>query len=461
MKNELKFVKVLIKIMEYYITREIEANCINRLKANLVTAIVGARQVGKTTLIMRLREVVSASGLIPQERIFYYSFDDPLLRAEVSSDIKFIEKETERALGEPISGLKAPILLIIDEAQKLHKIFDWVKIVYDNYCDKIKIILSGSSTLCIKKKSAESLAGRITFLKLYPFTIRELIQNLTNISLPEPLWNCLPRERIIDFLLSRQSILYRQKNLLEKLLERILIEGSLPGVYTAKSTDEKRLRLSSMVSTYLERDIRLSGEVGSLDDYLNLLKTVSFEIGSIFNFNKLSSELGIAYNTVKKYISILQDTFILNSLPPLLWHHRKRLVKSKKMYFFDVGVANFLSKRTEKEHIQEKCGFIFENILIKSFESENENRPLPKALYFWRDYEGHEIDLVFENDFKQLVPVEIYFGKNLPKEKIRNFCAFFNEFKESQYGILIYCGDVKEEKVSGRALYLIPWWLWL
>jgi len=447
--------------MENYISREIQSTCIARLKTNLITAIIGARQVGKTTLIMKLKEIISESGIVCKERIFYYSFDDPMLRAELSLDFKFIEKEIERTLGRSITKLKKPILLIIDEAQKLPEIFDWIKMIYDNSNNNLKIILSGSSSPGIKKKSTESLAGRISFLKLYPFTIRELIQNLTNTSLPKPLWNCLPKKRIIDFLLSRQAILYKHKSNLDKLLERILIEGSLPGVYTAKSIDEKYLRLSSMVSTYLERDIRLSAEIGNLNDYSNLLKILSFEVGSILNLNKLSLDLGIAYNTVKKYISTLQDTFILNSLPPLFRRVRKRFVKSNKMYFFDVGVANFLSKRTEKEHIRGKCGFIFENILIKSFESENENCPLPKAKYFWRDYEGHEIDFVFGNDFKHIIPVEIYFGRNFPKEKMRNFYTFFREFKESRYGILIYQGDVKEERVSGKSVYLIPWWLWL
>ncbi|MBU2567291.1 MAG: DUF4143 domain-containing protein [Elusimicrobia bacterium] len=219
-----------------------------------------------------------------------------------------------------------------------------------------------------------------------------------------------------------------------------------------------------MISTYLERDIRALGEVGNFDDYSNLLKTISFEVGSISNLNSLSSDLGIAYNTVKKYISILKDTFILNPLSPLFARARKRFVKSSKMYFFDVGVANFLSKRTEKEHIKGTTeGFLFENILIKSFESENENRSSPKNMYFWRDYEGHEIDLIFENRKRMYVPVEMCFSKSFPRGKKKNYYAFFESApggKEAPFGILVYRGDVKEEVIGRKAIYFIPWWLW-
>ena len=451
--------------MRHYISREIQAHCLKRLETGLITAISGARQVGKTTLLMNIGEVVAQRGIVSKERVYYYSLDDPLLRAELKTDFRFFEKEIEKSLGEQISKIKKPILLMIDEAQKSPDIFDWLKIIYDNYHEKVKIIISGSSSLGIRKKSTESLAGRITFLKMFPLTIRELIQDATGVSLPkESLWCNIPKKRIKDFFNFRQSLLYRYNNILDKLLEKILLEGSLPGVYISGSREEKYLRLSSIIETYLERDIRILMEVGSLDDYSNLLKILSFEVGSIFNLNSISRDIGIAYNTVKQYISVLKDTYILNSLSPLFVKARKRFVKSNKIYFFDVGVANYLSKRTEKEHIKgNQGGFLFENILLKSFESENENRPLPANIHFWRDYQGHEIDFVFEDSLGRWIPVEVSLSKNLPTGKKKNFDAFFQFTpmgKESPFGIFIYRGDLKEEKLNGKTIYLIPWWFW-
>jgi predicted AAA+ superfamily ATPase len=442
--------------MSKYITREIEEVCLERIKSGLITAIIGARQVGKTTLLMRIRDVISKSNVISEKRIFYFSLDDPIIRSELNKNFNYIEKEIDKLLGEPLSRVKEPVLLIIDEVQKSPVIFDWLKIVYDQYPKVIKIVVSGSSSLEIKKKSSESLGGRLTFLRLYPFTLREIIIEETGVTLPNPLWNNFSQSKFIDFLLERQSLIYKYKSMLETLFERILIEGCLPAVYTSKTLDEKRLKLSSMVTTYLERDIRALNEVGSIDDFSNLLKTVSFEVGSIF----ISSELGIAYNTLKKYLSILKETFILNPLSPLFYKIRKQVVKSSKMYFFDVGVANFLSKRTEMEHIRNIGGFLFENILIKSFESENNNQIVPKNIYFWRDYEGHEIDLIYEISEGRYIPIEMGLSRNLAKDKIINYKAFFNKFEDSPFGLFLYQGEVKEEKIFGKSVYLVPWWLW-
>lgn len=195
------FIKGLIKNMGFimeekeYITREIEPLCLDRMKTGLITAIIGARQVGKTTMLMKLKEIVSAKGIVPEERIFYYSLDDPILRAELNKDFRFIEKEIEKLTGESLLKLKNPIFLIIDEAQKSPVIFDWLKIIYDTYSKEIKIIISGSSALEVKGKSTESLSGRITFLKLHPLILRELVCQLTNVTLPDPLWRSLPQKK--------------------------------------------------------------------------------------------------------------------------------------------------------------------------------------------------------------------------------------------------------------------------
>lgn len=443
-----------------YIPRDIEKNLLSRLNSGLITAVTGARRVGKSTLLMKIKETISAAGAVSDERSFYFTIDDPMLRAEINNNFKFLETEIEKSTGEIFPGEKK-LLLIIDEAQKAPVVFDWLKIIYDNYKDKIKIIISGSSSPAIKKSSVETLAGRITFLKLHPFTLREMISHELKIKLPDPLWRSLPSKPAGKYFLRRQALLYKHKEFLNNLLERLLITGSLPAVYTSKEAEEKKLHLASMVDAYLERDVRALGEVGNIDDYINLLKTISFELGSVFNLLSISKDLGIAYNTVKKYISILKDTFILNAVAPLLRRSRKQLVKNNKIYFFDVGAANFLAKRTEKEHIHGKLsGFIFENILIKSFEAENENQISPYGQYFWRNYEGHEIDFIIEKDIDRYIPVEISLGADLPKNKIKNFAVFFKNFKESPFGIMLYKGDFKEKNIEGKKVYLLPWWMW-
>ncbi|MDQ7822554.1 MAG: ATP-binding protein [Candidatus Eremiobacteraeota bacterium] len=429
------------------------------METGLITAVIGARQVGKTTMLLKLQELIAAKGPVAGAMIFYFTFDDPLLRAELYRDAKHLEREIERRTGMPFPGDK-PVLIIIDEVQKVPLIFDWLKLVYDRHCENLRLVLSGSSSPELRLGSAESLAGRITFLRLFPLSLREIIKSAWGLALPPPLWDILGGTHPMKDFISRQSLLYSHKAELENLLERILLEGCLPAVYAADTPAEKLLRLQSMIETYLERDIRAMQEIGDLNSYVSVLKTISYEIGSLLNLSSLSSDLGIAYNTLKKYISILEDTFVLNILAPMVPRVRKRSVKSSKVYFFDVGIANMLVKRTEREHIHGPVGgFLFENIMLKSFEAENRNRLARKNCYFWRDYDGHEIDLVVSAG-AHLFPVEIDYGKNLPREKLRNFKAFFEQFPESLYGIFLYRGELKEEQLGERKIFLIPWWLW-
>ncbi|OGF45409.1 MAG: hypothetical protein A2452_04505 [Candidatus Firestonebacteria bacterium RIFOXYC2_FULL_39_67] len=443
-----------------FIGREIENTCILRLKTNLILALIGPRQVGKTTLLNRIKDKAEELGLAEHGTDFYFSMDDAVIRAGIDKDFRYLEREISNALGRELKNEKRRVLIVIDEVQKSPEIFNWLKIVYDSYPKTIKIIVSGSSSLQLKKNSVESLAGRINFVKMFPLSLRELIAEETGKNLPEPLWLSLSEKNMESILRERQALLYAEKARLSGLLDRIMIEGTLPGIYTSTDKEEKAVKLRSLVNTYLEKDIRALGEVGSLEDYTNLLKTISYEVGSTFNLTSLSKDLGIALNTVKKYISILKDTFVLNALPPLLGSDRKKFVKNTKYYFYDIGVANSLAKRSEPEHIRAVAGFLFENLLLKSFEAENENRSTPGEKYFWRDYEEREIDFVLETKQGVKIPVEIYSGSSFPKEKTKNYRAFFEKFKEPPYGLFIYKGDFAVIKIAEKPIYMLPWWLW-
>ncbi len=443
-----------------FIDRDIEEICVSRLKLPLILALIGPRQVGKSTLLNRIKGNSALLGIAEKDTSFYFSMDDALLRAEVKKDFRYLEKEIGRTLGRELKEEKRKVLVIIDEVQKTPEIFDWLKLVFDTCPKTLKLVVCGSSSLQLKKHSVESLAGRISFVKMFPLSIRELITFETGAVPGIPLWLSLPETNPESFFRERQAVVYREKNLLEKLLEHIMLTGTLPGIYTTEKTSDKQVMLQSLINTYLEKDIRGQGEVGSLDDYTNLLKTLSYELGSTFNVASLSRDLGIAANTVKKYISILRDTFVLNVLPSLQSSKRKQFVKNSKMYFYDTGIANALAKRSEPEHLRQSGGFIFENLLINSFEAENENRGSPGEKYFFRDYEDREIDFVFPAKNKALLPVEIYSGKVFPKEKVKNFRAFFETFETAPYGLLIYTGEYAKISISGKEVHMLPWYIW-
>jgi hypothetical protein len=441
--------------MERYIKRQIEKEIGHRCDRGFIVAILGARQVGKTTLLNHIKD-----RLIEDNPSFFFSFDDPILRAKIRSDFYFLKTQIEDSLGMGLREVKEPVFLFIDEAQKLPQVFELLKIFYDEYKGKLKIIVSGSASLEIQKKGAESLAGRISYLYLMPLSIREMIEEKIGDTLGRPLWEELARGNLTKLLKGRQKELLGQKDTFELILRKVLVEGSLPGVYIRKEREEKNLVLQSFASTYLDKDIRALREVGSLDDFTRMLSLFSFEIGSLFNLASCSKDLGISINTLKKYYSILVNTFVINPLLPYFVRGRKRLVRSKKLYFFDIGVANFLAKRESLEHMvaTKTIGPAFENLILKSFESFNKNRSLPWSLSFFRDYAGYEMDLVIElGNLK--IGVEISYSEELPREKMKNFEYFFNSL-QSRIGLLVYRGRVQEVDLGCGKVICLPWWLW-
>lgn len=445
-----------------YIKRDLEQPILEALKANYVVAILGARQVGKTTLMGKLRDLLTRETFA-REHSFFFNLDDVLLRQQVSTDFYFILNQIEQQLGLPIDEAENQILVFIDEAQKVPDVFELVKMMHDEHKDKVKIILSGSSSLQIQKKSAESLAGRILHFYLFPLSVSEILQERFDFTPQTQLFpQLLSAELDFSKLQKQQTEIiggWERRREFSLLLDRLLLDGSLPAVWQDPS--QKELVYKSLTETYLEKDIRALAKVGSLEDFTQLLRLLSFEVGAVLNQHNLSQSAGIAVNTLKKYRSILAATFVTNRLDPLV-APRRRMVKSPKMYFFDVGVANFLAGREKLEHLQATGvkGALFENLLLKSLESYSQNSLRRPQLTFWRDYQDHEIDLVVSSGNKKL-PVEMTPSDRLSSNKKRNFKHFFEDFgDETEQGLVIYTGVLDRVRIEEKPVFLVPWWLW-
>lgn len=437
------------------IEREAEEKIKKWLDQNYLVALIGARQTGKTTLLQKIAQ--EKESKIPY---FYYNFDDLLLRNKVASDFYFLKKDLEARLGRQIARLEKEILLIIDEAQKEPSVFELLKIFHDELGDKIKIIISGSASLEIQKKTTESLAGRAQYVYLFPLTIGEILKDKFNFS-SESLFNYLFAKKLSwEFLQKQQALLYPYVDQCETLLSQILVFGLLPGVWQRK-LEEKMAYLRSIVLLYLEKDIRTAGPVKELENFQNLLEILSFQVGGNLNLSNLSGQTQVSVNTLRSYRSILKNTFVLNFLPPFIQTPQKRIVKNPKAYFYDIGVANFLAGREKIENVLDSkaSGGIFENIIIKSFEAFAKNEVLPIKTFFWRDYQGREIDLILKKETK-IIPIEITNSKNIEQRKINNLSYFFNLYPQTDYGLVIYTGELKRITCSGKSVFCLPWWMW-
>jgi len=310
--------------------------------------LLGARRVGKTTLIKELLKKRSVS-------IVSFNGDDP--------------KDTDQLRQKSLTELQPLIekykIIFIDEAQKIPNIGNLAKLLIDFYGPKKQIVLTGSSTLNLLDNTAEPLTGRKFLYTLFPLSYAEIVA------------------------------LEGKKHFLDKL-NLNLIYGFYPEIYTTVPISYKQRILEELTASYLYKDILEFQMVRNPQVLRDLLKALALQIGSQVSYNELSSLLGISKNTVIKYIDLLKKNFIILELPAFSRNKRREISHSRKIFFYDVGIRNaVLGDFRELDWRQDK-GALWENFMIaERIKYLYYHRLRPKS-FFWRTYDGAEIDYVEE-----------------------------------------------------------------
>lgn len=447
----------------FYIERDILVQLKQSLKEHFyISALIGPRQVGKTTLLNKLGEFLEQGMQVEKKRIFYFNFDNADLRNKAKADFKYILKEIEAVLGAPLTDSKMLVYLFIDEAQKVPEIFDLVKMIFDENQDKIKIFLSGSSSFNIRKNSAETLAGRIRFFYLYPFTIREITQHILSKNLESSLLDIILSGNFTkDGYSKLQSQIYASRENIFPIWNQSIVFGFLPKIFQLENLEDKRFYLRDFIDTYLEKDIRLLKEIGDVDLFSRVLDLFISQDSQLLNTARISNNFDISRITLTKYLSILKETNVVSLISTFSGKISKKLIKSPKIIFFDNGFINYHSKIFDREQLLTtgKIGSVFENIIINNILRHIENSSTPPNVYFYRDYQGHEIDIVVETADK-IIPIEITYSSKIIKDKIKNFRAFYKDFPQSEDGFIVYSGDFDQASIDGKTITAIPFWMW-
>ena len=305
-----------------------------------VITITGPRQSGKSTLLRHL---------LPSTP--YVSMENPDIRLNAIQDPNgFLAAFTDG--------------VIIDEIQRTPDLLSYIQGIVDEYPAR-KFYLTGSSQVSLLKNVTQSLAGRSAVFELLPLSLHEIA--------------------------SLDS---------EKNVDELLYNGFYPGVWSGKNIP--RLLYPNYIKTYIERDVRDLLAIRDLDLFQRFIRLCAARIGSVFNASELSNELGVAVNTVNSWLSVLQASYIIYLLPPFYTNTRKRLIKSPKIYFTDSGVASYLlgidSPKTM--NLDKMRGHLFENMVIMNFLKDRYNRGLNGGLYFYRDSNGNEVDLLVKEGSK-------------------------------------------------------------
>ena len=331
--------------------------------------LTGPRQSGKTTLLRHL---------FPDRR--YVSVEPPDVRDAAAND--------PRGFSEAY-----PPPVIFDEVQYVPELLPYVKEKIDAERDKKgQYLLTGSQNLLLVEKISESLAGRAAMLRLLPLTRREAVGRPD-----EPLvWDR-------DTAPGEQEAEPAYQDLWSSFLR-----GGYPELHREPDRDAS-LWHSSYVQTYLERDVPSLRKVADLSSFRDFLRVLAARSGQLLNLSDVSRDLGIAVNTVKDWLSVLETTFQIVVLRPYFTNVGKRLVKTPKVYFTDVGTLCHLVGLKDPQHAASgpMAGAIFETAVVAEVWKALLHRGEDPRLYFWRTSTGVEVDLLVEVGGGEVVPVEV------------------------------------------------------
>ena len=348
-----------------------------------VISITGPRQSGKTTL---------ARMCFPEYN--YVNLENPDMYEAAKDDPRLFLSQFKKGI-------------IIDEVQRLPSLFSYIQTISDERNKPGEFILTGSENFLLSEKIAQSLAGRVFVSHLLPLSISEL----------------------------ERADLVKTED-----MDATLFHGFYPRIH--KMNIEPEMFFPSYIHTYVERDVRQIVNVSNLFLFQKFLRIAAGRIGQLINYNNIANEVGVDLKTVKSWFSILESSFIVFFLPPHFENFSKRIIKTPKLYFHDIGLACSLLGIRKKEELTSHWskGALFENMIIADLMKGFLNQGKRPSLYFWRDSAGNEVDCLIDTG-SEIKCVEIKSGTTISSDFFKGL-KYYRKLNPKAAPFLIYGGVV-------------------
>lgn len=355
-------------------------------------SVIGPRQSGKTTLVKKT---------FPDKS--YYSLENPDTR--------------NFALEDPRGFLKSMSYgAILDEVQRTPELFSYLQEILDGSKEKGLFVLTGSNNFLLQQTISQTLAGRIGYIQLLPFSINEL----------------------------------KKAKLVPSTDEELLFKGFYPPIYDQEIAPTDWL--PDYIRTYIERDVRQIKNVSDLIIFERFIRLLAGRTGQELNLSALANEAGADGKTVQSWIGILESSFIIFLLKPHHKNFNKTIVKRPKLYFYDTGLVCSLLGINHWEQIQNYPlkGALFETMVVSELLKKRTNSGMPVNLFYWRDKTGHEIDIITDNAGK-LMPIEIKSGKTFQPDFLKNI-NYWKKLSHVKSSVLLYGGEQQQQRSDGTLI---------
>ncbi len=359
------------------IVRHLDQALVNHfIKYKEVLVLLGARQVGKTTILKRI-------------------FPDAHYLVVDNEPIKNALEHYDPAVYKQLLNANSDVV-VLDEIHKLSDPGRAAKIFFDQLPEH-KLIITGSSAFNIKNKASESLAGRKIDYHLYPLSLSEyLVQNGLEKAL-----SFQPMENLLNGVKAGEIIrAYDHK----AILNNILVYGLYPAMQSHPSDS---VYLTNLIDSVVFKDLVELSLLENKSAALSLLKLLAYQIGSQVNYAELASKLGIGARTVKRYIELFEQSFIIFTIKPYSLRKRDEISKMPKVFFYDLGLRNALINNFESVGNRGDAGQLFESFVVSEFLKYNYYGNFGYSFNYWRTKNGSEVDLVLSKPNHNIIAVEI------------------------------------------------------
>jgi predicted AAA+ superfamily ATPase len=410
----------------HIIKRDLFEEIKNHFSAKEISLIIGPRQVGKTTLMLLLKEYLEKKG----EKTLFLNLD-------VEADKQYFVSQEALIRKINLEFGKDKGYVFIDEIQRKENAGLFLKGIYDLNLP-YKFIVSGSGSLDLKEKIHESLVGRKRMFELYPVSFKEFVNFKTNYRYEESLEEFFEVEKVKT----------------ESLLNEYLNFGGYPRVVLEEKLSEKVRIIDEIYRSYLGKDVSYLIKSDKIDTYSLLIKLLAGQIGRLINYSELSSTLGIALQTLKNYLWYAEKTFIIHRLSPYFRNVRKEITKSPVIYFYDLGLRNYALGLFGKVEFSPDIGFLFQNFVFNIIKEKF--RFTGASVHFWRTKDKAEVDFII-NFGKEIIPIEAKYKKLKEPTVERSLRSFIEKYHPKEAWIINLALEY-EVKIDKTIVKFLPFY---